>query len=458
MKKLFRQANLSLAAVALFAAAVCAQTAAPAPDVAAKVDEYMHARLDAKGIGGAVLVMKNGKPLASKGYGLAAVESKAPITHDTKFRVGSVTKQFTAALILMLQEDGKLSVQDPVCKYVDPCPEAWQPVTLHHLLSMTSGITSITSLPNWRADLRFKDLKPAESIAAVSGLPLKAKPGEVYEYSNTNYIVLGSIVERVSGRTYEQFLAEKIIKPLKLTNTGIDNGKLKLLNFARGYDMKDGQIVPADPASVIVAFGAGNMYSTVGDLYTWQNALLNGRVFKNKATLDAMLTPNKNNYAYGLMVVTDSKGRKRVTHGGGIEGFIADSVYFPDGDLFIVALTNNGRGAMGELMTALTAIQFGDPYTLPKKRVAVKVDPTVLDAYVGEYQLAPTMSFKIERDGDALTLEPTNQPKTRILAESETEFFLTVVDATLKFVKDDTGKVTGLEFTQAGRTARAMKK
>ena len=444
--------------VALSAAATPAQTAVPSVDVAAKVDEYMNARLDVKGVGGAVLIMKNGKPLAAKGYGLADAETNAPIKADTKFRIGSVTKQFTAALILMLQEDGKLSVRDPVCKYVDPCPEAWKPVTLHHLLSMTSGITSITSLPNWRSELRFKDLSPAAVVEQVAALPLKAVPGEVYEYSNTNYIVLGSIIEKISGKSYEQVLNERIIKPLNLKNTGLDDGKKQLANSAAGYTMKNNAAAKADAVSIITPFSAGAMYSTTEDLYAWQTALLGGRVFKKKETLDAMLTPNKNNYAYGLIVVTDRKGRKRITHGGGIEGFIADSVYFPEEELFIAALTNNDRNTMGEVMGALNAIAVGEPYTLPKKRVAINVDTAILDTYVGEYQLAPVMTFKIERGPEGLTLEPTGQPKTQLYAETETDFYLTVVDATLKFIKDESGKVTGLEFTQAGRTSKAVKK
>ena len=443
--------------VAVSAATSFAQTPAPSADVAAKVDEYMNARLDAKGSGGSVLIMKGGKPLAAKGYGLADADKKAPIKADTKFRIGSVTKQFTAALILMLQEDGKLNVQDPVCKYLDPCPESWQPVTLHHLLSMTSGITSITSLPNWRTELRFKDLTPAEVVAQVAALPLKAKPGEVYEYSNTNYIVLGSIIEKLSGKSYEAVLNERIIKPLGLKNTGLDDGKKQLPNSASGYTMKAGAPAKADAVSILTPFSAGAMYSTTEDLYAWQTALLGGRVFKKKETLDAMLTPNKNNYAYGLIVVTDRKGRKRVTHGGGIEGFIADAVYFPEEELFIAALTNNERDSMAELMLALNAIAVGEPYTLPKKRVAIKVDPAILDTYVGEYRLGP-MTLKIERGPEGLTLEPTGQSKTQLHAETETDFFLNVVDATLKFVKDQNGKVTGLEFTQAGRTSKAVRK
>lgn len=448
----------TIAVTVLFTVAAFPQTAAPSAGIGAKVDEYMNARLDVKGFGGAVLIMKGGTPLAAKGYGFANAETKVPIKADTKFRIGSITKQFTAAMVLMLQEDGKLNVQDPVCKYLDPCPEAWKPVTLHHLLSMTSGITSITSLPNWRTELRFKDLSPAEVVAQVAALPLKAAPGEVYEYSNTNYIVLGSIIEKLSGKSYEQVLNERIINPLGLKNTGLDDGKKQLTNSASGYTMEKNSAAKADPVSIITPFSAGAMYSTTEDLYTWQSALLDGRVFKKKESLDAMLTPNKNNYAYGLIVLTDRKNRKRVTHGGGIEGFLSDAVYFPEEKLFIAALTNNDRGAVGEVMAALDAIAAGEPYTLPKKRVAIKIDPAVLDTYVGEYQLGPVMTFKIERGPDGLTFEPTNQSRVPLYAETETEFFLTVVDATVKFVKDGAGKVTGLEFTQAGRTSRAPKK
>ena len=458
MKRTIFNSTLFFLAAAFFAVSVNGQTAAaPAIDVPAKVDEYMKARLDAKGYGGSVLIVKDGKPVASNGYGLADSEKKTPNTPETKFRIGSITKQFTAASILLLQEQGKLTVQDPICKYLDPCPAAWQPVTVHHLLSMSSGIPSFTGLPNWR-ELRVKDMLPAESIALVADKPLKAKPGEVYEYSNTNYIILGIIIEKTSGKTYEKFLTDNIIKPLKLKNTGYDHGKERLPNAALGYTDKDGNIVPADAASMMIPWSAGGLYSTTGDLYTWQDALLNGRLFKNKATLDAMLTPNKGDYAYGLIVVTDAKGRKRITHGGAIEGFLSDAVYFPAEKLFMVALVNNDRGPATDVLRTLGAIYFGDPYTLPKKRTAVKVDPAILDTYVGEYQLAPTMIFKIERGPDGLTLEPTGQSKVPMFAENETDFFLKVVDATLKFVKDENGKVTSLEFTQGGRTSKVSKK
>lgn len=442
---------LGLFTIAFFTISATAQVAVEKPDFRPKVDEYMNARLDVKGVGGAVLIAENGQMSVDKGFGLADIEAKTPIYGTTKFRIGSVTKQFTAASILLLNEDGKLNVNDPFCNYMDACPEAWKPVTIHQLATMTSGIPSFTDLPSF-GELRKKDMRPAESIALVSKKPLNAKPGEVFEYSNTNYIILGMIIEKVSGKTYEQFLNERIFQPLKLKNTGYDHGKERLKLSALGYTIKDEKVVPAEVASMMVPFSAGALYSTTHDLFAWQTALHSGKVFKKPETLTRMLTPAKDNYAYGLEVATDTKGRKHVSHGGGIEGFLSEASYYPNQKLFVAVLVNNDRAPATEVMRNLMAIYDGETVKLPKKRVAIKVDAKILDAYVGEFELSPAMKFRFTREGDQLMLEPTGQGKIPVFAESETEFFLTVVDATMKFLKDADGKVTSIEFTQSGRT------
>lgn len=455
-----RSYKFSIIALILALAAVVSPAAAQAPvsndDIRLKVDEYMNARLAAKNVGGAVIVAKDGQFVVNKGFGLADVAANTPITADTKFRIGSVTKQFTAAAILLLHEDGKLDVDAPFCNYMESCPDAWKPVTVRNLATMSSGIPSFTGLPEFR-ELRKKDMKPAESIGLVSHLPLKAKPGEVYEYSNTNYIILGMIIERLSGQSYEQFITERITKPLDLKNTGYDHGKERLPHAALGYSLKDDEVVPAEQASMMVPFSAGALYSTTGDLYKWNVALHGGKLFKQPETLGLMLTPSQNNYAFGVDVATDSLGRKRVAHGGAIEGFLSEAAYYPAEKLFIAILVNNDRVPASEALLALTSIVDGKPYTLPKRRAAIKVDAAILDKYVGEYELTPTIRFKFTREGDGLMLEPPGQPKTPVYAESETEFFLKIVDATFKFLTDESGKVTGLEFTQAGRTSKMKK-
>jgi len=440
-------------ALAAMASAVAAQGVAATDDIRPKVDEYMNARLAVKNVGGSILIAKDGQFIVAKGFGLADVAANTPIYGDTKFRIGSVTKQFTAASILLLHEDGKLNVEDPFCNYMESCPDAWKPVTIRQLATMSSGIPSFTGLPEF-GELRKKDMKPAESIALVSHLPLKAKPGEVFEYSNTNYIILGMIIEKLSGKTYEQFLADRITKPLGLKNTGYDHGKERLKLSALGYSLKEDVVVPAEVASMMVPFSAGALYSTTGDLHKWNLALHGGKLFKKPETLTLMLTPSKNNYAFGVAVVTDGKGRKRVSHGGGIEGFLSEAAYYPNEKLFMAVLVNNDRAPASEVIRTLTAIYDGDAYVLPKKRVAVKVDAAVLDKYVGEYELSPAMKFKFTREGDGLVLEPTGQSKAAVYAESETEFFLKVVDASFKFIKDESGKVTGIDFTQGGRTSK----
>lgn len=432
---------------------IAAQNTAATDHIRPKVDEYMNARLAVKNAGGAVLIARDGQLIVNKGFGIADVGANTPISAETKFRIGSITKQFTAAAILLLHEEGKLNVDSPFCNYMESCPDAWKPVTVRNLATMSSGIPSFTGLPEFR-ELRKKDMKPAESIALVSHLPLKAKPGDVFEYSNTNYIILGMIIEKVSGRSYEDFLAERITKPLGLKNTGYDHGKERLNLSALGYSLKDDEVVPAERASMMVPFSAGALYSTTGDLYKWNVALHGGKLYKKPETLALMLTPSQNNYAFGVNVVTDAKGRKRVSHGGAIEGFLSDAAYYPTEKLFMAILVNNDRVPASDVLRTLTAIYDGTPYTLPKKRIAVKVDAAILDKYVGEYELTPTVKFKFSREGEGLVLEPTGQSKAPVFAESETDFFLKVVDATFKFVKDDSGNVTGIEFTQAGRTSK----
>ncbi len=448
-----RSVFLALAAMVF---AVAAQDVVSEDDIRPKVDEYMNARLAAKNVGGSIMIAKNGQMIVAKGYGLADVAANTPIYGDTKFRIGSVTKQFTAASILLLQEDGKLKVDDPFCNYMETCPDAWKPVSIRNLATMTSGIPSFTSLPSFR-EFQKTDRKPAESIGLVSSLPLKAKPGEVFEYSNTNYIILGMIIEKVSAKTYEQFLTERILKPLGLKNTGYDHGKERLKLSALGYSLKEDGVVPAEVASLTVPYSAGALYSTTGDLYKWNAALHGGKLYKKPETLTLMLTPGKDDYAFGVNVVTDAKGRKRVSHGGGIEGFLSEAAYYPNDKLFMAVLVNNDRSSATEVIRTLAAIYDGTPYVLPKKRVAIKVDAAILDKYVGEYELSPAMKFKFTREGDGLVLEPTGQSKAAVYAESETDFFLKVVDATFKFEKDASGKVTGIDFTQGGRTTKARK-
>ena len=441
---------------ALLCACLLAMSAAArAQDVAAKFDEYAQAAAKAEGFSGAVLVARDGKVLMSKGYGMADFEHDVPNTPETRFRLASLTKQFTAAAVLLLQERGRLSVQDSVCKHVAPCPEAWQPVTIHHLLSHTGGVPNFTSFPEYQKTKR----EPAtvESlIARFRDRPLDFKPGEKYNYSNSGYVLLGHVVEKVSGKSYESFLRENIFEPLGMANTGYDHAAAIVKGRARGYAAgPGGAVVNAPHLDMSIPFAAGGLYSTVGDLLIWDQALYGEKLLK-KSSLDAMFTAVRDDYGYGYRV-NKLFNRRHTTHGGGIEGFSTSINRFPDDRVTVIVLGNNEAASSGRVARDLAAVAFGEKYELPVVRAVVKVDPKIFDAYVGEYELEPGVVLNVTREGDRLLAQPKGGRQAELSPTSETNFFIKVVRADITFVKDPAGRVTHLVFNQGGRQVNAKK-
>ena len=428
-----------------------------AQDVTAKAEEYLNALAKQGRFNGAVLGARDGKVLLSQGYGMANLEHDVPNTPRTKFRLGSITKQFTAAAVLLLQERGKLSVQDAVCKYVAACPEAWKEVTIHHLLSHTGGLPNFTGFPDYQKTM----MVPAtmESLLArFKDRPLDFKPSEKWNYSNSGYVLLGHVLEQVTGQSYEQFLQEQVFGPLKMANTGYDRHERVLKGRATGYSRRGEQVVNSDYLAMTIPHAAGALYSTVEDLLLWQQGLFGGKLLSPQS-LAVMLTPVKNDYGYGVGV-NRQFNRQSISHGGGINGFSTFLTYYPDEKVTIAVLRNfdGGSPGPGAIARDLAAIAFGEKYELPRERVAIKVDPKIYDAYVGRYELTPTFSLTIAREGDRLMGHPTGQPPAELFPESETKFFLKVVDAQITFVKDEKGQVTGLILHQGGdRRAQKVK-
>jgi CubicO group peptidase (beta-lactamase class C family) len=363
--------------------------------------------------------------------------------------LGSITKQFSAAAIMLLQERGKLSVQDPICKYIDNCPSVWSEITIHHLLSHTSGIPNFTSFPDYLPKMMIP-ATTQEMIARFKDKPLDFKPGEKWTYSNSGYFLLGHIIEKAAGESYESFLQKNIFDPLKMTSTGYDHHGTILKKRATGYSLNKGNMVNSLYLDMSQPYSAGALYSTVEDLFLWNEALFSGKLLSAKS-LEAMLTPVKNDYGYGLGISMKS-GRKIISHGGGINGFSTVITRFADEKLTLVVLRNADYGspAPGPISQALAAVAFGEKYEIPAAAVAVKVDPKVYDAYAGRYELAPNFILTISRDGDRLLAQATGQPQFELFPESETKFFLKVIDAKVTFVKDAAGKVTHLILHQGG--------
>jgi CubicO group peptidase (beta-lactamase class C family) len=333
------------------------------PDLSAKVEEYMKARVAADDFSGSILLAKDGKVLVSRGYGLANREHNIPNTPQTKFRLGSVTKQFTATAIMLLEKQGKLTVDEPITTYLDDAPDAWEDVTIHHLLSHTGGIPEHTGS---LASIATQNLSPDKIIALFRDKPLDFEPGEKFKYSNSGYILLGRIIEKVSGQKYEDFLRANLFEPLHMLDSGYDHHQTVLTHRATGYRGRSPSVMNAPYLDMSIPYAAGALYSTVEDLQRWDQALYIEQVLP-KAALDRMFTRVQGNYGYGW-IMTTQHNRKCQSHGGGIFGFRTTVARYPEEKVYVVVLSNEEAAPVGVISRDLAAIVFGEKYEVPKPK------------------------------------------------------------------------------------------
>jgi CubicO group peptidase (beta-lactamase class C family) len=434
---------------------VCLATLLRAQAVDPRLQEIVQAHLASHDFMGSVLIAKGEAVILSQGYGSANLEWNIPNSPATKFRLGSITKQFTAACVLLLEEKGKWKVTDAVKKYMPDAPPAWDKITLYNLLTHTSGIPSFTGFPEYR-DSEAKATTPEKLVARFRDKPLEFEPGSKWNYSNSGYVLLGYLLEKVSNQTYQQLLQENIFTPLGMKDSGFDSNAIILPQRASGYSPAKNGVENAGFINMTIPFSAGSLYSTTQDLLKWERGLFGGKVL-SAASLKEMTTPFKANYAFGL-AVSDSNGRKKIEHGGGIEGFNTELAYWPGDQLTVVVLSNLNGNAPGEIANQLAAVVHGEKVILTSERKEITLSRDVLQAYVGAYEVAPKVEMVITLAGDHLESQLGTQPKVPIFAESPTSFFLKVVDAQLDFSKDASGKVTGVTLHQNGQSPFWKKK
>ena len=400
------------------------------------LDEYAQAEFKIKDFNGTMLVMQKGKVMYKKAFGMADREWNIPNTVDTKFRIGSVTKQFTAACILQLAEQGKLSLDDKLTQYIPDYPKG-DSITIHMLLNHTSGIANYTDLPEfWPTAIL--PLSTDSMIALFKNKPLDFSPGTKWNYSNSGFFLLGVIVEKASGKTFTDYLQEHIIKKLALKNTLMDNLDSVLSFRAKGYGKNNAGVWQhAMQISMEGPYSAGAMVSTVDDLYYWTKALHSNKVL-SAASTQKMLTPYKENYGYGIGI--DSlKNHKRVSHSGGIPGFLSYLGYFPDDDLCVVIISNNGSNS-SRLGIALESIMFNLPVQIPYTPKEVTIDTAILNNYVGKY--ITTSPIEIIKTNGKLYLHRNGVPDIELKPESKKRFFYAdQSDRFIEFEIDKTGKM-----------------
>lgn len=326
---------------------------------AARIDAYLRHL----GMTGAVLVAQNGA-VFKQGYGLADSEAHVLNTAHTRFRIGSITKQFTALAILMLQDQGKLHVQDQICTYIPACPSVWRPITIHQLLTHTSGIPSYTGLPNFVATMG-QPVTVEQLIARFKNQPLLFSPGKEFSYSNSGYILLGFIIEKVSGLSYATFLQKNIFAPLDMHATSYDDNHPRLPDHATGY-YREG--VKAEFVDISVPYAAGALASTVEDMYLWDQVLTHHHLL-SQTSFAAMFTPQTPcahdcslptdlGYGYGWYLAREPAGRLNY-HTGGIDGYISYNGFYPDRDADIVVLSNLENTDVVKIGLDLASIVFG---------------------------------------------------------------------------------------------------
>lgn len=412
-----------------------------------RLDRQARAYLELNRFNGTVLVAQDGKVLLSQGYGMANHEWSIPNTPETKFRLGSITKQFTGMAILLLEQDGKLKVDDPVSKYLDHAPERWSGITIHHLLTHTSGIPNFTSFPDYVKTMMIAS-PPVESLKRVYDKPLDFDPGTKWSYSNSGYVLLGLIIEKASGTSYASFMQQRIFGPLGMSDTGYDSDRTILPKRAAGYERGPAGLRNAAFIDMTIPHAAGALYSTTLDLMRWDAALSEGKLLTAE-NYKRYFTPVKNDYAYGWGVAA-KEGVTSQSHGGGINGFATMIIRVPEQKLLVVTLSNVVPSQAGRLAQDLQQLAMGKELPVPAARKEIQVPVETLREYTGEYELRPGFSMMITVEGGQLVTQATGQGKIPVYAETPVRFFPKVMDATIEFQKDSVGKVTSLVLEQNG--------
>ncbi|MEM9927742.1 MAG: serine hydrolase domain-containing protein, partial [Cyanobacteria bacterium P01_D01_bin.50] len=353
-----------------------------------EMDAYLQAYMETKRFMGSVLVANGDEVILNRGYGMANLEHNIPNTPQTKFRLGSITKQFTATAILQLQEAKLLDVNKSISTYLPDYPNG-DSITVHNLLNHTSGILSYTGFPDFLEKMRLKTTID-ELIARFKDKPLEFEPGKRCEYSNSGYVVLTKIIEVVSSHSYPEYLQENIFKPLGMNDSGYDQHELILSNRASGYGFLGDNYFNAEFIDMTLTSGAGVLYSTVEDLHKWDRALYS-EVILTESSKQAMFattvesdlgTEDKIYMGYGWVIDTHYQ-RKRVLHNGGINGFSTSISRYLDDFFAIIVLSNVETTPAQAIGNDLAAILFGESYEIPKKRQAIELNPSIYQTYVG---------------------------------------------------------------------------
>jgi CubicO group peptidase (beta-lactamase class C family) len=404
-------------------AAVYSCTAVFAQNLDKQFDALLQENYNTGKPGVAALVYKDGAILYRKAFGLANLELGIPMTPENVFEIGSITKQFTAVSILMLMEQGKLSLEDEITKYLPDYPTNGKTITVHHLLNHTSGIKSYTNMKSFMAMAR-QDMSPTEIIDHFKNEPMEFDPGEKWNYNNSGYIILGHIIEKISGRSYAEFIAENIFQPLKMENSYYGSQSKLIKNRASGYSPTEGGFKNADYLSLTLPYAAGSLMANVDDMVKWHEAIHDNTLItaESKALAFTNTTLNNGdptNYGYGWQV-NAIHGTPSIEHGGGIFGYVTQGVYVPSENTYVIVLTNRDGASPQDATIKMAALAIGKPY--PDTDKSIKLSTDQLIKWVGNYEFDNEVLRSITLEDGQLYSQREGSEKLELFAVSPNKF------------------------------------
>jgi len=418
--------------------------------------------------GVAVGIYSRGRILLAKGYGLANVELEAPVKPETIFQSGSTGKQFVSAAIMMLVEEGKVGLEDSIVKYFPNAPASWKGILVKNLLSHTSGLAEYESPersgPKGPFYLRL-DFTEDELVDKIEALPIESAPGAKWNYRNTNYVLLGVMIHKVTGKFYADYLQERIFKPLHMNATRLISDADIIPNRSAGYEWAGEKLRNQDWVSPTFNSTAdGTLYFNVLDLAKWDEALYGTSLLKQES-LDLMWTvfplndgkPNPAHYGFAWSI-NAVNGHKVIEHGGAWQGFTCHIARYVDNSLTVVVLTNLAQAKPS--LIAHTVAGMIIPAVMPpppKEHKEIAVDAKLFDGYVGKYELSPDFILTVTHEGNRLFAQATSQPKVELFAEGPKDYFLKVIDAQITFVTDAQGRAIEAILHQGGNDSHAKR-
>lgn len=425
-----------------------------AQNIESEVDEILSSVYKSDGVGVSLLIAKDGKTIYRKAFGMANLELNAPMKPENVFEIGSITKQFTAVSILMLEEQEKLKVTDEITKYIPDYPTLGKKITIHHLLTHTSGIKSYTDMPSFVGEART-DLSPTELIDVFKNEPMDFDPGEKYNYSNSGYILLGYIIEVASGETYQDFIQKNIFDKVGMSSSYYGSNAKIIKNRASGYKEDGDSYANSDYISMSLPYAAGSIMSTTDDMLKWQNVINANTLIIRKSLEKAINGSTLNDgkeIAYGYGWGKDKvQGSTAIAHGGGIFGYTTHEMYMPKEKIYVVALTNCNCKNISGLTKKIAAIAIGKPY--PNKKDAISLSASKLQKWVGAYKfdnevirhilIENNQLYSLREGGNGVKFEIYPMTENRFIFEEGTIEYLFSIEEDKKQV---VFKVRGKEF------------